>query len=382
MLVASGLKEDAQRDYVKQTFTWYYDRSRFLIGSLAALAVGLAAAAASDKPGDRATFGLKVAAVLVLILLARSIVNRVLITPLHREYLCCLDLLEQLRPFQRELQMVRRTAGQPDPHLRGNVFRRTVSFRGKYLPARIKHAAHKFSRRADESSSAAVGRYLFEVLGPVPTDDYERRRNVHLCVNTLLRKAAVDAPTKRGPQAAVAGDATMRPVFPILTNRLELRPYVPDDIPRIHTVLYGDVRARRLTGGVSSLAETQASIERYITLQERKGYSFWAVIEQKTGELVGEAGLKLLDDKGPEVELGYAFAPQAWGKGFATEAGEAVLRAAFGELSLNRIVAVTEVENATSQQVLAKLGFRQEGKRPSYGKELPYFVREREPGTG
>ena len=382
MLVASGLMEDAQRDYLKQTFTWYYDRSRFLIGSLAALAVGLAAAAASDKSGHGVTVGLRVAAILVLVLLAVSIVSRVLITPLHREYLCCLDLLKLLRPFQRELQMARRTAGQPDPHLHGNIVLRTVSRRGKHLLKRVRHADHEFSRRADESSSAAVGRYLFEVLGPVPTDDYERRRNVHLCVNTLLRKAAVDAPTRRGPQAPVAGDATTRPVFPILTNRLELRPYVPDDIPGIHTVLYGDVRARRLTGGVSSLAETQETIERYITLQERNGYSFWAVIEQKTGELVGEAGLKLLDDTGPEVELGYAFAPQAWGKGFATEAGEAVLRAAFGELRLSLVVAVTEVENAISQQVLAKLGFRQEGQRLSYGKELPYFVRECAPESG
>jgi RimJ/RimL family protein N-acetyltransferase len=165
--------------------------------------------------------------------------------------------------------------------------------------------------------------------------------------------------------------------LPIATERLELRAYRPEDIPRIHTVLYGDADARRLTGGVSDLDETRATIERYIEFQHTPGYSFWAVLVRGTGELVGEAGLKPLDDIGPEIEIGYAFTPAVWGRGYATEAGRAIVAEAFGALGLDEIVGVTSEDNAGSRRVFAKLGFVESGRRHAYGEELLYYVLDR-----
>lgn len=165
--------------------------------------------------------------------------------------------------------------------------------------------------------------------------------------------------------------------LPILTDRLELRPYTAQDIPQIHAVLYGDEQARRLTGGVSTPEETHQSIERYIERQALDGYSFWAVLERETGALVGEAGLKPFEDGGTDVELGYAFGPASWGHGYATEAARAILAEAFGALDLPRVVAVTRDENTASQHVLRKLGFVEAGTREVYGGSLPYFVLER-----
>jgi ribosomal-protein-alanine N-acetyltransferase len=166
--------------------------------------------------------------------------------------------------------------------------------------------------------------------------------------------------------------------LPITTARLELRPYQPEDVARIHAVYYGDDEARRLTGGASTRAQTQATIERYIDLQERKGYSFWAVLERETGDMVGEAGLKPFEGGGLDVELGYAFGPAYWGRGYATEAGRAVLSEAFGSLGVTRLVAVTSDDNQGSQHVLHKLGFVADGRREVYGGDFLHFVLERD----
>ena len=166
-------------------------------------------------------------------------------------------------------------------------------------------------------------------------------------------------------------------MLPLHTERLELREYRADDISGIHQILYGSKEARRLTGGVSSLEETRATIEGYIRGHERDGYSYWAVIERESGDLVGEAGLKPLEDKGPEVEIGYAFGPPWWGKGYATEAGQAIVEAAFGTLGLQRIVADTDEANLGSQRVLAKLGFKPDGRRDVYGRSMLFYVLDR-----
>lgn len=170
--------------------------------------------------------------------------------------------------------------------------------------------------------------------------------------------------------------------LPIVTDRLELRAYVPADIDAIHTALYGDAQARMHTGGVSSLAETRATIEDHIDRQRLDGYSFWAVVERATGAIVGEAGLKPFEDGGPDVELGYAFTPGAWGRGYATEASRAIIAAAFGPLGLRRVVAVARDANAGSRHVLAKLGFADRGHCEVYDARLRYFVLERERSTG
>jgi ribosomal-protein-alanine N-acetyltransferase len=165
--------------------------------------------------------------------------------------------------------------------------------------------------------------------------------------------------------------------LPILTERLEIRPYRAEDVERIHEVLYGNAQARLLTGGVSDIDETRSAIERFIERGRLDGYSYWAVIERDSGQLIGEAGLKPLEDHGPEVELGYAFGPASWGRGYATEAGRAILGAAFGPLGLEQVVAVTREANTASQRVIAKLGFIPAGRRHVYGDDLMFFVLER-----
>jgi ribosomal-protein-alanine N-acetyltransferase len=163
-------------------------------------------------------------------------------------------------------------------------------------------------------------------------------------------------------------------LMPITTERLVLRVYEPDDVARLHEVLFGDPAVRRFTGGPSTLEETRAIVARYIEAHARDGYSYWAVVERDSGDLVGEAGLKPLDDLGPDVELGYAFAEPSWGRGYATEAARAILAEAFGPLGLPRVFATARPENAGSRHVLAKLGFKPADAPATGHEDLLYHV--------
>lgn len=58
-------------------------------------------------------------------------------------------------------------------------------------------------------------------------------------------------------------------------------------------------------------------------------------------------------------ELSYQFLPAYWGQGLALECTEAVLRYAFGSLSLPRLVSETQAANRSSRRLLARLGMRE-----------------------
>ena len=165
--------------------------------------------------------------------------------------------------------------------------------------------------------------------------------------------------------------------LPIVTERLILRPYLPDDVDELHAVVYGDHEAMRLLGGPRDLAGTRAAVERSIKQQARDEFSFWAVIERESGLLAGEAGLFPLAEDREDIALGYALGVDFWGRGYATEAARAVLAEAFGPLAMRRVVAITRAVNFRSRHVLEKLGFAPQGLRHVWGSEQLYYVIER-----
>jgi RimJ/RimL family protein N-acetyltransferase len=88
-------------------------------------------------------------------------------------------------------------------------------------------------------------------------------------------------------------------------------------------------------------------------------YDLWPLVEKETGEVVGHCGLLEKDVGGKsEIELTYVFARSAWGKGYATEIGRALKDYAFGELELERLIALIEPGNVASERVAQKIGMR------------------------
>ncbi len=62
-----------------------------------------------------------------------------------------------------------------------------------------------------------------------------------------------------------------------------------------------------------------------------------------------------------EWEIGWTVDPLLWGRGYATEAAQAMLGFAFGELGAHRVVAFCNANNRASARVMEKLGMQRDG---------------------
>jgi ribosomal-protein-alanine N-acetyltransferase len=161
----------------------------------------------------------------------------------------------------------------------------------------------------------------------------------------------------------------------LATPRLRLRPFEPGDLDAIHRV-YSDPEVMRWvgTGPVADRSTSERMLAGYAVHQRGHGFSFWAVVENASGALIGDAGLHRTATG--EVELGYTLGRAWWGRGYATEAARAWLAAAFGELGIDEVIALAEPPNAASLHVLEKLGLRRDGTRTAFGREhLLYRIR-------
>ena len=81
--------------------------------------------------------------------------------------------------------------------------------------------------------------------------------------------------------------------------------------------------------------------------------------ERPTGDVIGFAGLFPCTALGADdFEIGFVLARQAWGRGIATEIGEAQLAFGFDRLHCSRLLGLVEPRNAASIHALEKLGMR------------------------
>jgi len=83
---------------------------------------------------------------------------------------------------------------------------------------------------------------------------------------------------------------------------------------------------------------------------------------------IGMCGLLKREDL-DSPDLGYAFLPEFWGKGYAKEAADSVLKAGMAAHSLNRVLAVTLPDNLSSNGLLKKVGFSLKGTMELYGSQ-------------
>jgi RimJ/RimL family protein N-acetyltransferase len=107
---------------------------------------------------------------------------------------------------------------------------------------------------------------------------------------------------------------------------------------------------------------TQADACRYVLTgpvasYERFGFGLYLVRLKEDGPPMGFCGL-LKRDALEDVDLGFAFLPRFWSRGYALESAAAVVAYARDALSLKRILAITSPDNAASIALLGKLGFR------------------------
>ena len=164
----------------------------------------------------------------------------------------------------------------------------------------------------------------------------------------------------------------------LTTDRLVIRSLQVEDAEKLADI-WSDADVTRYLGGSRNRAEVLRNVLADAEEGDRDpADALWPVIEKVGGRLVGHCGiLKKEVDGETESELVYVFAKDAWGKGYATEAAQALCLYAFDQLQLKRLISLIDPKNTASAGVAKKAGltFRGETVRPS-GKRMHVYVKK------
>lgn len=153
------------------------------------------------------------------------------------------------------------------------------------------------------------------------------------------------------------------------TERLVIRDHVASDFEGLSSLITSeremyflmDIFAPDLEAVKTNLNTAMAEIDSPL----RDKY-FFAIIEKASGEYIGEIGFTVLQRRHADsnvsslVELGYFIKSDFWGKGFVTEAGEAVIEYIFLSVGIHKITTGCAKDNKASERVMEKLGFVKE----------------------
>lgn len=145
---------------------------------------------------------------------------------------------------------------------------------------------------------------------------------------------------------------------PLFTPSLLLRPFDAADAGALFSFM-GNASAMQHTYVAPTLEHCATRLSAYEARRAFLGHAPWVVREISTNDVVGWGGLSLdLDEPDWGLEVSYAFAPSAWGRGYATELVQASLGHALSVLRAPVVHAFAKPENAASVRVLEKCGFR------------------------
>ena len=175
----------------------------------------------------------------------------------------------------------------------------------------------------------------------------------------------------------------MDPKIVYETDRLVVRDWVDTDEDRVFDIYRRWEVSRWLGASPRVMADRDAAgrtIERWNERNRDATYGVWAVEERLTGTVAGTVLLMPLPEPTDgsasrgEVEVGWHFHPDAWGRGLATESARGAISHGF-KAGLSEIYAVVRPDNVASLAVCGRLGMRPLGLVSRwYGATLQAFV--------
>lgn len=160
----------------------------------------------------------------------------------------------------------------------------------------------------------------------------------------------------------------------LTTDRLVLREMVQTDADDLLSI-FEDDEAMRYYPSRKSRDETIDWIHWTIENYEKYGVGLWIVEDKTSGQFLGQCGLVLQKIKGAvEVEIGYLFARQHWGNGYATEAALACKMYGFQTLGLKKVISLIDPLNKPSIRVASRIGMSYERAIVKRGKALDLYA--------
>ena len=154
--------------------------------------------------------------------------------------------------------------------------------------------------------------------------------------------------------------------WPICTERLLLRRATVDDAEAIWSI--------RSQPGVSDWL-TRAAVDHdefvaYTTEPKRFAKTLVVELLAEPGSIIGDLMISIKDPwaqfevvdeaRGVEAELGWVFAPDHGGRGYATESVRAAMSICFDQLGLRRVIANCFADNESSWRLMERIGMRRE----------------------
>jgi ribosomal-protein-alanine N-acetyltransferase len=156
--------------------------------------------------------------------------------------------------------------------------------------------------------------------------------------------------------------------FPRLeTKRLVLREVTSEDSNSLLKYL-SDEEVMKYYGlnPFQSINDALDEISWYQSIQKNKTGIRWGITLKDQGAVIGSCGFHNSVLQHFRTEIGFELSKDHWGKGIAFEAVQAIISYGFDHLDLQRIEALIEPPNSSSQRLVEKLGFIREGLLRNY----------------
>jgi len=143
------------------------------------------------------------------------------------------------------------------------------------------------------------------------------------------------------------------------TERLTMRPVTTDMLPELHQLFIDPLVRRFLLDDEVVAYEWTANV--ILTSQEsfeKNSYGLWALQQKNAQPLIGFCGYWRFDQLSYPLQLIYGLLPAYWGKGWATEAAQAMIAYGFEQVGFSEIVSAADIPNSASFKVMERLGMR------------------------
>lgn len=158
------------------------------------------------------------------------------------------------------------------------------------------------------------------------------------------------------------------------TDRLLVRQYVFETDADNFFLLNSDEEVMRYIRATKSREECDVFLKQIIeSYKINPLIGRWAAEEKAKGNFVGSFAIIPIEGT-EDIQLGYAFLKDNWGKGFASELTKAGLDYYFKNTKADHIYAIVEQANIASHNVLFKNGFVDHGVKREGDKELKQFI--------
>jgi RimJ/RimL family protein N-acetyltransferase len=166
----------------------------------------------------------------------------------------------------------------------------------------------------------------------------------------------------------------------VLTERLLLRQWRDEDVEPLSEIYRQPEYLRTMPA--KTLEETRGQLDWLRRAWNDDGYCQWAACERDSGRLIGRIGLQRHDDwplsVRPVPEVGWVLHRDFWGRGLATEGGQAGVDAWREHLTDEpRLYSFTSPDNRRSRAVMERLGFTHRGEADWHGHDVVWYALDR-----